>query len=61
MSPEDEKRVRELIREVLAEDDAPRRFGNRPAGRDTMQILAEHAVGPARGNPHHGGGREGQG
>lgn len=43
MSPEDEARVRELIRDVLDERDAtPRPFGNR--GRDTMQVIAEHAA-----------------
>ena len=72
MSPEDETRVRQLIREILDERDAtPRPFGNR--GRDTMQVIAEHAaktvgpaviakqaVGPARGNPHHIVERRGQ-
>jgi hypothetical protein len=45
MSPEDEARVRQLIREVMDEDAGTRRpFGNRGPGRDTMQVIAEHVA-----------------
>lgn len=43
MSPEDEARVRQLIREVMDEDRQP--FGNRPRGRDTIQVIADHVAG----------------
>lgn len=45
MSPEDEDRVRQLIREVLDEDTAQGQpFGRRRTGRDTLQVIAEHAA-----------------